>query len=247
MGGLLFTCGLSQVGPMEYDSNGIERPKHGLIRSTPASNPSSCCEWFGDEYHMIIRGEMRETSLFDNNLILRRTIKTILGIPEIVIEDEIQNEGFQEAPLMLMYHCNFGFPFLSEKTIIMMDQRSIRPRDENSMVEVDLWAKFGEPTDSCQEQVFYHELNESCPGEAQASIHNPDVGISVHIRYSLTELPYMIQWKSQLSGDYALGLEPANCHSEGQDRERENQTLRFIKPGESVRTFLKISFVKDHL
>ena len=42
------------------------------------------------------------------------------------------------------------------------------------------------------------------------------------------------------SGDYALGLEPANCRVGGRASEREAGRLKFIEPGEIKRISLKI-------
>ena len=49
MGGLFFTCGLQNIcGPCETD--GVEYPMHGRIRTTPAEHLSSDAYWDGDDY-----------------------------------------------------------------------------------------------------------------------------------------------------------------------------------------------------
>ena len=45
-------------------------------------------------------------------------------------------------------------------------------------------------------------------------------------------------------GEYVIGLEPANCHPEGQTAEREHGTLREIAPGEQISTCLKVTILE---
>jgi hypothetical protein len=43
-----------------------------------------------------------------------------------------------------------------------------------------------------------------------------------------------------MSGDYALGIEPANCLVEGRAREKERGTLKTLAPMEKARFDLEI-------
>ena len=87
MGGMLFTCGLVNIcAPCLVD--GKEYPMHGRMRTTPAEHVGADTYWTdGDEpqYIINISGEMREAELFGENMILRRSIETTFGVPEIVI------------------------------------------------------------------------------------------------------------------------------------------------------------------
>ena len=67
---------------------------------------------------------------------------------------------------------------------------------------------------------------------------NPGLGLELDIGFSVRELPYLIHWKCRAAGDYVTGIEPSNCHPEGQARERESGTLRVLDPGEVAETDL---------
>ena len=56
--------------------------------------------------------------------------------------------------------------------------------------------------------------------------------IGVRLTYENENLPVLVQWKSMRSGDYALGIEPANTFNGTAQREEE-RTLKRIKAGQS--------------
>jgi hypothetical protein len=47
-------------------------------------------------------------------------------------------------------------------------------------------------------------------------------------------------------GEYVCGIEPGNGFVGGRKAERENGTLRFIEPGETVRFVLEFNVLKDN-
>ena len=114
MGGLFFTCGYENICAPYTDSNGKHYPMHGRMRTSPAEHVSVEAGWRGEDYVIRVSGDIREAELFGENLLLHRTIETVYGVPELAIHDVISNEAFRAEPLMLMYHCNFGYPFLAE-------------------------------------------------------------------------------------------------------------------------------------
>ena len=62
---------------------------------------------------------MREGELFGENLVLRRSIETVYGFKTVAIIDEIENQGFRDEPLMLLYHINIGYPLLDAGTELL--------------------------------------------------------------------------------------------------------------------------------
>ena len=244
-GGMLFTCGLSNVGPRQDLPGGRTLPQHGYLRNSPAVTDGARCYWEGDDYVIELYGEMREAELFGENLVLRRTISTRLGEDVIHLHDEIENEGPESAPLMIMYHCNAGYPLLDADSRLCIEPLETRCRDqiaEDGRRAEDLRA-FGAPVTGYPEQVFYHRLPAE-DGVCRAVLQNPRLGLELSIGFSVAELPYLIHWKCRAAGDYVTGIEPSNCHPEGQQRERENGTLRILAPGEIVRNDLWFS-VRD--
>ena len=61
-----------------------------------------------------------------------------------------------------------------------------------------------EPVDNAAEQVFYHTLK-----EGKLKIINQRINKTLTISYDDKVLPYLAEWKSLLSGDYAMGIEPS--------------------------------------
>lgn len=240
--GMMFTCGLNNVGPSQVMPNGRTLPQHGYIRNAPASLDGARCFWDGDDYYMELTAEVREGELFGENLVLRRRITTKLGSSSISIQDEIENEGCKDEPLMLMYHCNAGFPLLDADSRLVLDASETLCRDDVAKegLEKEELKAFGEPVTGYPEQVFYHRLS-SKDGRCSAAVTNPRLELGLEISFDNKELPYLIHWKCRDAGNYVTGLEPSNCHPEGVFRERENGTLRILHPGEKAVTSLSFT------
>lgn len=230
-GGMLFTCGLKNVGS-SCEEKGEMHPTHGRIGITPAQNFYARGYWKNDDYILEAYGEMKETALFGSNLVLKRKITSKLGENSITIMDELENNSPYEEEFMFLYHFNFGFPFLDEDTKIIFPQNHCVARDEkaqkgiNEIVNIDL------PKDSYHEQVFFCNLKPDEDGMVRIEIINKRLGIKAVLEYEKENLPNFTQWKSLKSTDYALGLEPCNCSVFGRVLEKGNGTIKKLKPFE---------------
>ena len=246
MGGMLFTCGLENIcAPCLAD--GKEYPMHGRMRTTPAEHVGADTYWTdGDEpqYIINISGEMREAELFGENMILRRSIETTFGVPEIVIKDCITNESFREETMMLLYHFNVGYPFLNEDCEIILPTKEVIPRDDVAEKQIGLWSKMEKPADNEPECVFIHELSADKEGNTFAAVINERLGIGIKIQFNQKYLPYFMQWKSVASGDYVIGLEPANSSVLGKTYHLEKGDLHMLNPFETENIELRLSFLE---
>lgn len=242
MGGMLFTCGLENIcAPCQVD--GRDYPMHGRIRTTPAEHAGADARWEGDDYTVTLSGEMREAELFGENLVLRRKITTQYGQNRICIEDEITNEGFRTEPMMLLYHMNVGYPFLCEDAEIMIPTRKVTPRDETAALNAANWNKMEAPKDQEPEYVFLHEMAADQEGNTFAAIINEQLGIGLKIEYNTKELPYFMQWKSIASGDYVVGLEPANSSVYGKPYHIREHSLHQMEPLAVERKRIALTFL----
>jgi len=224
MGGLFFTCGFENIcAPCETD--GKEYPMHGRMRTTPAEHVSSDAYWKEDGYLLTASGEMREAELFGENMVLRRTVESVYGSARIDITDTVTNESAREETMMLMYHCNFGYPFLEEGVRLILPTRKVTPREEWSGLHADRWHVMDAPGDNAAEYVFLHELASGEDGGTFAAIVNDKLGIGVKINFSRHVLPYFMEWKSTASGDYVIGLEPSNSSVYGRKYHENQNTL----------------------
>ena len=245
MGGLLFTCGLENIcAPCSVD--GKDYPMHGRIRTTPAEHVAASAAWEGDDYKIRISGEMREAELFGENMVLRRSIETTLGSQSIVIRDEIENEAFRAEPMMLLYHFNFGFPLLSERSRVVLPTLKVTPRDDVSTPHVSQWGNMVSPRDSEPEHVFIHELAADEQGNTFAAVFNEELNIGLKIEFNKTHLPYFMQWKSLALGDYVLGLEPSNSSVYGKKFHLENDTPHLLGSFCKESTELRITMLEGN-
>lgn len=229
MGGLLFTCGLQNIcDPCETD--GVEYPMHGRIRTTPCEHLCADAFWEGDEYVLQVSGEMREAELFGTNLVLRRTIRSVFGSDKLELIDLVENQTSEPAELMLMYHCNFGFPFLRPGTRLVLPSKSVRGREDWSQESLDLWPTMTEPKQGEAEYVFLHELSEDAAGNSFAAIVNDALGFGLKISFDRKAQPYFMEWMSLREGDYVLGIEPSNSSVYGRKYHEQQNTMHLIEP-----------------
>ena len=233
-GGLLYTCGLRSAGPANRDG-GEWHPLHGRYHSLPAEQV--CAENAGDE--IIIKGMIRETALFGHVLEVKRSIRIPVFGASVTVEDTVTNLTPRDEEIMQIYHCNFGYPLLSEKArLILPEERETIPRTEFARTGLGRECGFDKPVDGEEERVFFQKMKK----EFRAKLENPEFGINMTISWSGDTLPILSQWRSMASGDYVLGLEPTNCYIMGRHDERENGTLPVLKAWESITNTVKIQF-----
>jgi hypothetical protein len=241
-GGLLCLCGLSSAGaPTKEDAWG-GHGLHGRISNTPAYGISSSARWIEDEYEMWMEGSARETSVYGVDLVLTRHISAWAGQNKVSVRDTIENAGFAPAPLMLLYHCNFGFPLVDEHSHVVVNDIGMRPRDAVSSAGAAHALEIDPPITDYQEQVFFHDVRPDADGFTQASIVNDRIdkgsGLAACVRFRKAELPYLVHWKQMGAGAYVVGLEPSNGMVSGRLREQEAGRLRILQPGETVQLAL---------
>ena len=231
-GGMLYICGLRSTGGAHRDG-GEWHPLHGRYHSLMAEQVST--EVVDNE--IIIKGTLRETALFGYCLQLKRTIRIPVFGAEVTVSDELTNLAHKDEEYALLYHCNFGYPLVSEKARLELpENRKTTPRTPFAATGLGRETTFDVPAPGEEERVFFHEEM-----DRQASIVNE----SIHTQMTLTwseSLPILAHWRSMASGDYVCGLEPTNCYIMGRKAERENGTLPVLKSFETVKTQVKIQF-----
>lgn len=242
-GGLLATCGLDQYGAPNVD-NGEPLSLHGRLGSIPARYANYRTYWQDDEYMLEISGEMRQTRVFGENLVLRRTITTRMGSSVITIHDRVTNEGFAPHPHMLLYHFNLGWPLLSADARLVIDADETQPRDAVAEVGLADWSRFQPPTPGYREQVFRHRPRADAAGFASVQLENPALGLGLRWRYDTSTLPYVFQWKQMGEGVYVLGVEPANCGViQGRATARERGDLPILQPRQTREYHLEVEVI----
>jgi hypothetical protein len=234
-GGLMVTCGLTYAGAPSVDQ-GKALGLHGRVSNLPAENVSVDGQWDGDEYTVWVKGSVRETSVFGENVVLTRRISVRLGESRIFVDDTVENLGYESVEHMILYHVNLGYPVVSESSRLLTPSITVTPRDDEARDGAENYAAFDPPTRGYSEKVYYHDVGSSDEGGTKAALVNREFGngqgLGVYIAYSRKELPVLVEWKMMGKGHYVVGLEPANCHVQGRRAERERGTLMYLEPGE---------------
>jgi len=236
-GGLLSTGGLSTMGASSVDQ-GEELGHHGRISNIPARNVWADADWDGNCYRLWVRGKVAEAEALGTNLVLTREISTELGASHLIIRDRVENRTFARAEHMILYHFNLGFPLLSPTTRLLVNSEEIIASDPDSLAALDCWDRFEPPLAGRPHQLFYHKLRPDRDGRAYvllAGMQDYAEGpIAAYLSYTHETLPWFVNWKSLIAGDYVTGIEPANAWVEGRAAERAAGRLRFLEPWESV-------------
>jgi hypothetical protein len=229
MGGMFFTSGIESIcAPCTID--GVDYPMHGRMRTTPAEHLSADAFWAEDEYHLRASGEMREAALFGENMVLRRSVETVYGTKTMTVTDTFENEGFRDEPLMLLYHINLGWPFLDEGTRLYIPTRRVTPRDKDAEGHEAEYDRMDPPKDNEPEYVFIHDLRTDGAGNTGAIAVNEALGLGFRIGWNVKNLPYFMEWKSTASGDYVIGLEPANSSVYGRPWHEARGSVHKLPP-----------------
>lgn len=239
-GGMLFTCGLLNAGP-ESEEDGRYHPAHGCIGLAPAEQLSYGGRWEGDEYLLEISGRMRESSLFGPHLTLTRQLRVRLGQNEVELVDTVENMEDEAVDYALLYHFNYGFPFLGPDTRLCLPENRVIPRTEWAAEGLARADVLEPPLTGWEEQVFFREMQADARGQVTVRAENGALGIASSIRYEQAALPEFAQWKSMRAGDYALGLEPANNRLRGRAAERASGALPTLPPFGRVQLRLWLS------
>jgi hypothetical protein len=192
---------------------------------------------------MKISGQMRETRLFGENLLLKRKIFCPNDENQIWLHDCIENNGFKREPLMLLYHFNMGYPLLDEDAVLLSPSKIVTPRDTEAAKGCDSWQNMQPPTPDYAEQVFYHDLKTDENGETCIAIVNHRLDLAVAFSFCKTDFFNLTQWKQMGEGEYVLGIEPCNCYVGGRLDPRNKDIMTYLEPGESKEFFMRIEFV----
>ena len=232
-GGLLTTCGLSNVGEAS-ELNGVKYGQHGRISNLPGENISIEEEFDGMNYLISVKGKVRQVKSFVENMILQRTIKSFAGQNSILINDVVENRTTGKQPFMLLYHFNFGFPLLNENSRIIIPNKDKVSFEDPALFRLINSDSSKEDQEVMPEDPFLFQASPDKKGDAYFLLANDrdDPELAILLKYSHTALKNLILWKYLYSGNYVLCIEPANCHIKGIDKEYKNGTLEYLEPFE---------------
>ncbi|MFN4144786.1 MAG: aldose 1-epimerase family protein [Runella sp.] len=233
-GGLLTTCGLSNVG-VPNGAHGL----HGKISNTPAEIEAIVQpDVQRGSMDFSIVGTMKETTVFGPCLELRRTISGFLGQATIHIKDEVTNRGNQPMPLMLLYHINFGWPLVDEGADILWegDWQPRSPETTKIFKNDNNFKKCPPPLDDhlgTGEEVAFINPTADESGECMCGIQNDALGLTVKVFFKKEQLPHLTNWQHWGKYEYVTGLEPGTNPPIGQEAARQVNQLLMLNPLET--------------
>ena len=244
--GFLTTCGLATICAPSEDVVGVSSEVealglHGRISNTPADNFNVTVNEKDGEPEILITAIMTEARLFGDKYTLTREIKIYTDKNEFEINDTVKNIGFGKSPHMILYHLNYGYPFLSEDIEINVPTTEVTPCTDYAAKDLSIWNKFPTPQHGIEEQCYYHKLEKDSRGYSYYSLVNPVLKSGIKVEYDANSLDYFIQWKMPGEVDYVLGLEPGNCYGGGRKKARDEGTLKFLEGQEEVKYHFVIS------
>lgn len=222
--GFMTTCGFFNAGAKCVDM-GEELSLHGNIGNTPAERVM----YDFDDEKIYIKAVIRDARLFGRRLVLTREITSDVGGKSVTVKDSVKNDSNTREPIMVLYHCNMGYPLLSEKSKLFVPADSYRPRDPRAAEGNEMRLTMEKPQSDFAEQCYFYDLS-----KGQVAIYNPDIGCGVSLEFDRNVIDCFTEWKLMEAGEYALGLEPGNCLPTGRAENREAGRLKFIDPGETL-------------
>ncbi len=250
-GGLLTTCGLSHVGPPEENANGVFglHDRHSNLPAELESVVQPCIRT--DEHEMSITGVVKQSTVFGPNLELKRKISCRLGEPVITVSDVVTNVGNTDAPLMLLYHCNFGWPLVDEGTRILYEG-SCEPRGNDGMKAVfndqDDYKICRAPLEEhlgSGEAVGFIDPKADDNGFCTAGLCNDKLSLAVFLRFKKEQLPCLTNWQHWGRGEYICGVEPGTNFPVGQSAAEGQGNLTMLQPMESKEFELEIAVATE--
>ncbi|MBQ3426638.1 MAG: aldose 1-epimerase family protein [Clostridia bacterium] len=235
--GFFTTCGLTAVGKPCTD-NGVELPLHGTISNTPCESYA----YWSDCGVIHIKLMIRDAAMCSHKLLLEREYICSIHKNVLTVKDRVKNIGYDEAPFEILYHCNMGYPLLSENAVLKIPSTEVKPRNEHAAEGIENCLIMEPPQRGYEEKCYYHTMN----GKTKVSIFNPDIGKGLNIRYDASALKCFTEWKMMGEYEYVLGLEPGNCLPDGRDVMRKTGMLEIIKPEETREYSVTFEFTEDN-
>jgi hypothetical protein len=251
-------CGLASFGSPGVDTakdatgNPISNmlTLHGRVANIPASTVKVK---IGSKppFEISVEGTVHESSMFGPSLKLTSTITTVPGANFLKISDTIQNmRGFPDE-MQILYHCNYGSPFLEKDAHLVAPISCVAPRDFVASKGIDDFSVFGAPEAGYSEQVFYMKPLSDVDGLAKAMLVAKDEAKAVSVSFHVKELPCLTLWKNigALEDGYVVGLEPGTSYPNPKPFERVTGRVIKLGPGEkyNVNVTLSVHLGKDEV
>jgi hypothetical protein len=225
-GGMVVTCGLDHTLFGAHDDASdfnqthifktVKYGLHGRIGGLPARLVGYGERWEGDECVLWAEGEVLQSAIFGEHLLLRRRIEARVGGSHFTIHDEVENVGHNRTSHMLLYHCNAGFPVVDDGSRLLVPSLKTTTDYDVTPELMSSYRTLTGPIKDYSEKCFEHEL----------------VAESVYQVFRIGQLPHHTVWRMMGEDTYAMAIEPSTNRDAGRDDAKKRGELLHLEPGE---------------
>jgi Domain of unknown function (DUF4432) len=243
---LLARCGLENNGA-PYVEGGATFGLHGKIANIPA-HYVAVHVGEGPGGAIAVEGHVDETKLFSTQIRMVTTISTKPGSNALTVSDEFRNLGDSSQEMQILYHWNFGQPFLEEGARFAAPAKTVVPRNARAVAGLDRFELYQAPEPGFAEQVYFFELIGAKENDRTLAMLRDHAGEkAVVLRFHRSQLPAFTLWKNTggLKSGYVTGLEPGTNYPNPKPVERERGRVVMLPPGESYVTETTLEVLAD--
>ena len=235
--GFFTTCGFDGAGGPCVD-NGEEIGLHGRIGNTPAYLDGI----IETDDTLNLAFSVRDCTIFGRKFVLKRVYTISYTENSFKLSDSITNFGDNSEPFCLLYHCNMGYPLLSENSVVRFPNTKIWATTQNAIDNIDAALIMEKPQANYAERCYFFDASADKDGVVNNGIFNPDVDAGMVMTYKKEQLPCLTEWKMMGKYDYVLGIEPGIVCPSPRVKMREAGLLPFLGSEETYNTEITFSF-----
>jgi hypothetical protein len=249
-GGLLTSCGPNYFGPPRTE-DGHSLGLHGHHSNTPAAvemllNPDPQ----RGRNEMLLSLVIRDSRMFGPVLEVRRQIQCRLGIPQIVLYDQVTNRGNTRVAHNWLYHVNLGYPLVDAGAkLIYRGRTQYLPVDAKmNDAKLNKLKTVPPPLEEHRgpgERVLIVDNEPDGEGMCHAGLINAKLGLALELVYPSECFPRLVNWQHFGPSSYVTGLEPFSGSLLGKDNDKHPKAAQWLEPGETRRYQMTIKVHED--
>ena len=190
-------------------------------------------------HEIVVEGRVEETRVFGPQVRMTTRVSTVPGSNQLIVRDEFENLKDQPIEIFLLYHWNFGPPFLDPGARFVAPIESVTPRDATAQAAVAHYNVYEAPKPGFAEEVYYFKLHAGDSAEAKTKVmlRNHAGDKAVVLEFRTDQLPAFTLWKNTagLRDGYVTGLEPGTNYPNTRPFEQaRNRAVRLPVDGRYV-------------
>jgi len=237
---LLVRCGLESNGAPEFDekTGALKYPLHGRIANRPAHEVHIGID--GQTGNIIVRGVVEEVRFHFLKLRLISEVQIAPGPPTIVVRDTIENLSASPAEAQILYHVNFGLPFLDAGARVVAPAKTVVPRTPHAAEGVKTWDSYQADQAGFEEQVYFLNLHGDAKGDTQVMLKNAHSTRGVSLAFNVNQLPCFSLWKNTTAAadGCVTGIEPGTNYPNPRSFEgKQGRTIKLPPRGKTTILF----------